>query len=85
MWVYMCGTLFKTLISATTMHAGTPHRQPRSMTNANKPELKDPPVSLKSPVWENYGFSVKHSDDRQRQVDRTKAICGVVSSFAFLP
>jgi len=43
------------------------------MAYADKIELENPPASLKSPVWEHFGFAVTYKDDGQRQVDRTKA------------
>jgi len=45
------------------------------MANADKVELENPLASLKSPVWEHFGFAVTYKDDGQRQVDRTKAVC----------
>ena len=39
------------------------------MANADKVELENPPASLKSPVWEHFGFAVTYKDDGQRQVD----------------
>lgn len=45
------------------------------MANANeKSELEDPPLSLRSPVWDHFGFPVNY-DKGQRQVDKTKAAC----------
>ncbi|XP_039625496.1 E3 SUMO-protein ligase ZBED1-like [Polypterus senegalus] len=45
------------------------------MANASeKPELEDPPSSLRSPVWEHFGFPVKVTDG-QRQVDKSKVVC----------
>lgn len=40
----------------------------------DKPELEDAPTTLKSPVWDHFGFPVNYSNG-QRQVDRTKATC----------
>ena len=45
------------------------------MANAHKVKLENPPASLKSPVWEHFGFAVTYKDDGQRQVDQTKAVC----------
>ncbi|XP_039608816.1 E3 SUMO-protein ligase ZBED1-like [Polypterus senegalus] len=45
------------------------------MANASeKPELEDPPSSLRSPVWEHFGFPVKVTDG-QWQVDKSKVVC----------
>ena len=45
------------------------------MANAAEEELENPPVSLESPVWEHYGFTVTHNDNGKRQVDKTKTVC----------
>ena len=45
------------------------------MANALKPELEDPSSSLKSPVWEHFGFLVNYDDEGKRQVDKTNALC----------
>lgn len=45
------------------------------MANAEAtPELEDPPNSLRSPVWEHFGFPV-HINEGQRQVDKSRAVC----------
>ncbi len=52
------------------------------MANANEnPELEDPPLSLRSPVWKHFGFPVNY-DNGQRQVDKTKAACSAVIGYA---
>lgn len=45
----------------------------------NKPELEDPPATLRSPVWEHFAFPVKYNQG-QRVVDKTKAVCRHCSS-----
>ena len=45
----------------------------------NKPEIEDPPATLRSPVWEHFGFPVSYKLG-QREVDKTKAVCRHCSS-----
>ncbi|KAK7921885.1 hypothetical protein WMY93_008787 [Mugilogobius chulae] len=50
------------------------------MAGANaKPELEDPPSTLRSPVWEHFGFPIKITDG-QRQADKSKAVCRLCSA-----
>lgn len=42
---------------------------------ASVEELEDPPSSLKSIVWDNFGFPVTYNGDGERVVDKTRTVC----------
>lgn len=48
-------------------------------TASDQTKLQDPPLTLKSPVWGNFGFLVKNCNG-ERQVDKTKAVCRYCSA-----
>ena len=37
-------------------------------------EIEDPPASLRSQVWENFGFPVSYSSTGERVVDKTRTV-----------
>ena len=46
------------------------YRLHASYYDMQKPELEDPPASLRSPVWEHFGFPVRYKNGG-REVDKT--------------
>ncbi|XP_057684886.1 E3 SUMO-protein ligase ZBED1 [Corythoichthys intestinalis] len=43
---------------------------------SNNRELEDPPATLRSPVWEHFGFPVNYKPPQgQRQIDKNKVVC----------